>query len=202
MKTIIFLFLLHLSFSPFYAQSEWTVEKNKSAIQTYSRIKQGKTYYETRAVFHVKAPVKQVVQMITSIDNFKTWLPHTIDSKITSRVNDSVFFGYTVSSAPWPFSDRDTYFRVTRKKINGKYMVTLEGKMNEYPLQSDKVRVKDFYATWIITPLKNGEIEIDYTASFDPDGGAPNWLVKDRLIDARIETALSLIKQLESSNKK
>lgn len=140
--------------------------------------------------------------MITSIDDFKTWLPNTIDSKITSRVNDSVFFGYTVSSAPWPLSDRDTYFKVTSKKINGKNLITLEGKMNDYPLQSDKVRVKDFHAIWSITLLKNGEVEIDYTASFDPEGGAPNWLVKDRLIDARIETALNLIKQLESSKKK
>lgn len=202
MRTLILLFLLHFSFSPFYAQTSWTVEKNESSVQTYSRIKKGKTYFETRAVFNVKAPVKQVIQMITSIDDFKTWLPNTIDSKITSRVNDSVFFGYTVSSAPWPLSDRDTYFKVTSKKINGKYLITLEGKMNDYPLQSDKVRVKDFHAIWSITLLKNGEVEIDYTASFDPDGGAPNWLVKDRLIDARIQTALNLIKQLESSKKK
>jgi ribosome-associated toxin RatA of RatAB toxin-antitoxin module len=202
MRTLVFFFLLHFSCAPLNAQNQWTVEKNESSIQTYSRLKQGKTYYETRAVFNVKAPVKRVVELITKVDDWKTWLPHTIDSKITSRVNDSVFFGYTVSSAPWPLSDRDTYFKVTNKKINGKYIITLEGKMNDYPLQSDKVRVKDFHAKWTVTPLKNGEVEIDYTASFDPDGGAPNWVIKNRLIDIRIETALNLMKQLEASNKK
>lgn len=202
MRTLILFFLLHFSCTSFYAQNQWTVEKNESNIQTYSRIKQGKTYYETRVVFNVKAPVKQVIKLITSVDDLKTWLPNTIDSKITSRVNDSLFFGYTVTSAPWPLSDRDTYFKVTNKKINGKYIITLEGKMNDYPLQSDKVRVKDFHAKWSITPLKNGEVEIDYIASFDPDGAASNWMIKNRLIDIRIETALNIIKQLEASSKK
>lgn len=202
MRILLLIFLLHFTVASFYAQNGWTAEKAESSIQTYSRIKKGTTYYETRAVFNVKAPVKSILKLVTAIDDFKTWLPSTVDSKITSRVNDSVFYGYTVSSAPWPLSDRDTYFKVTRRKINAIYIITLEGKMNDYPLQSDKVRVKDFHAVWRISELKNGEVEIDYTASFDPEGGAPNWVIKSRLIDVRIETAQKLIAQLGSSIKK
>jgi ribosome-associated toxin RatA of RatAB toxin-antitoxin module len=185
-----------------YGQNAWTAEKSESSIQTYSRLKKGKTYYETRAVFTVKASVNRVVQLITAVDDFKTWLPHTIDSKIISRVNDSVFFGYTVSEAPWPMSDRDTYFKVTVQRVDQQYVITLLGKRNDYPLQSNKVRVKGFHAQWRITELKNGEVEIDYTASFDPDGGAPNWIIKNRLIDVRIETARELMKKLEAEKKR
>jgi ribosome-associated toxin RatA of RatAB toxin-antitoxin module len=197
MKLLIIAIVLHLSCALMYAQNEWIAEKNESSIQTYSRLKKGKTYYETRAVFTVRASVNRVVQLVTAVDDFKVWLPHTIDSKIITRVNDSVFYGYTVSEAPWPLSDRDVYFKVTVTRNGNEYIITLLGKMNDYPLQTNKVRVKGFHAQWRISELKNGEVEIEYIASFDPDGGAPNWIIKNRLIDVRIETARQLMKQLE-----
>jgi hypothetical protein len=199
MRIVISIILFFLCSFISNGQSEWTVEKREGVIQTYSRIKQGKDYYETRAIFRVKSTPQKVANTLLAIDKFKTWLPNTIDSKVMSRTNDSLFFAYTVTSAPWPLSNRDTYFKVSIRKVNNAYTITFEGRMNEYPLQAGRVRVKDFHAVWKITPLKTGEVEIDYVASFDPGGGAPNWVIKNGLIDARIQTALNLIELLTKS---
>jgi hypothetical protein len=43
--------------------------------------------------------------------------------------------------------------------------------------KDDCVRVKDFTATWIITPTTNGKYKLHYTFESDPGGDVPSWLV-------------------------
>lgn len=197
MKLILLFVFLVLALSTF-TQNDWVKESKEDGIQAYSRIKEGKTYYEFRTVFTTKTTIYKAKKLITNIDNLKTWLPSTLDSKLLEKVSDTEFYGYTVTDAPWPASNRDLVFKMTVKRHSSKsYTITLKGEPNYYPIQSGKVRVKEYLAVWKIDLKDDNLIEIDYTASFDPGSTYPNWLIKNSMIEARIETSLNFRKQLE-----
>lgn len=180
------------------SQESWSQEKTIDNIRAYSRMKSGKDYYEYRTVFTVKSSFRGAVDLVFDIANFKNWLPNCVESKVIHKVSGTVLLGYTVTEAPWPASDRDAAFIVTkRKEKENCYSITMEGKANDYPLQKGKVRVHDYHAVWKITELAPDNLEIEYIASFNPGKGAPNWMIKNSVIEARIKSSQNLIKELK-----
>lgn len=197
MRFLLYIFLFSCSIGA-SAQDAWVEEKSEGGIKAYARIKSGKKYYEFRAVFQTKGNLKKAVQIVTDVDNFKNWMPNTLESKIVKKVNDSTFYAYTVTSAPKPASTRDAAFKVTRKRNNAtSYSIIMEGKPESYPIQSGKVRVKEYFAVWKITQIAPDLIEVDYIASFNPGDSFPNWMIKNSLIDARIKISKLFIEQMK-----
>ena len=179
-------------------QDVWEKEMNENGIQAYSRMKKGKDYYEFRTVFTTESTLYKAKKLITNIEGMKKWLPSTLESKLLKKVSDTEFYGYTVSDAPWPASDRDLVFKMTVKRHSSKsYTITLKGEPDYHPIQSDYVRVLEYVAVWKIDVVGENLIEIDYTASFNPGSTYPNWLIKNSMIEARMETSLNFRKQLE-----
>lgn len=197
MKSIALLFSLVLTLSVF-GQGEWEKETYKDGIQSYSRIKEGKDYYEFRTVFTTKSTIYEAKKLITNIDNMKNWLPSTLDSKLLEKVSGTEFYGYTVTDTPWPASNRDLVFKMTVKRYSSKsYTITLKGAPDYYSLQSGKVRVLEYFAVWKIDLKDDNLIEIDYTASFNPGSTYPNWLIKNSMVEARMATSLNFRRELE-----
>ena len=188
-------FLLVLSNS-IYGQTNWVKEKVVDGITAYSRIKEGKDYYEFRTVFQVHTSLSTISDFICNMNNFKNWMPNCIESIIYKRDNDSVFYAYTITEAPWPASNRDVAFKVIREKTSPQVtQITLRGV--SYPLSKNNVRVKDYHAVWILTAKSPDIVVVDYTASFHPGSNYPNWLIKNSLIDARINVSQKLIQMLK-----
>lgn len=180
------------------AQQKWTQEKYVDGIRAYSRMKEGKDYYEFRTVFQVNSSLKKLSDFIFDVANFKTWQPNCMESRVLKRESDDLVIGYTATDAPWPSTDRDVAFKVTRKRINDKTItITMESRSDYYPVQKSFVRVYEYHAIWKLTETTMNQIEIEYIASFNPGKGTPNWVVKNGIIDARIETAQQLIKEVK-----
>lgn len=182
-------------------QNSWEHEKFESGINAYSRIKEGKEFYEFRTTCTVVSSMDKVIQCVSEVNDFKNWLPNTIDSKILKRVDSSALYGYTVTSTQWPLSDRDLVFKMTRKKINeNNHHIILHGQENYYPEQPDKVRVKDYYSIWKLKKVKAG-VFVDYISSFDPGSSAPYWALKNAMINARIAVCKALRNRLNPKSK-
>lgn len=197
MKFILYIFLLSFSIG-LSAQSKWEEEKSEGNIKTYSRIKSGKKYYEFRAVFRTTGELEKAVEIVYDVANFKNWMPNTLDSKVVKKLTDSTFYAYTVTSAPKPASTRDAAFKVSKKRNSkSSFSVILEGKPEIYPIQKDKVRVKEYFAVWKITQVHPNILEVEYIASFNPGDSFPNWMIKNSLIDARIKISKLFIEQLK-----
>jgi ribosome-associated toxin RatA of RatAB toxin-antitoxin module len=181
----------------YWSQQKWTQEKNVDGIRAYSRMKEGKDYYEFRTVFHVSTSLKKLSDFIFDVGNFIKWQPNCLESRVLRRESEDVIIGYTISDAPWPSTDRDVAFRVTRKYVNEKLItISIESRSDYYPVQKSYVRVYEYQAVWKLTETGPNMVEIEFIASFNPGKSTPNWVVKNGIIDARIETAKALIKAL------
>jgi hypothetical protein len=183
-----------------FAQNDWTFEKESNEIKAYSRMKEGKEYYEYRAKVVIYSTLEFVKKAIVDVDNFKKWMPNTVDSKILEKLNDSTYYGYTVTSAPWPASNRDGVFLGKIKRLNSSsYLITqTSAPSSYYPTQSGKVRINEYSGVWKIVDIGNGTVEIDYIGSFNPGSQYPNWVVKNSMIDGRLKTMEALIKELKT----
>jgi len=190
---------LSLLFFPLtmFAQNTWTPEKEENSIKAFSRFKQGKDYYEYRTIFTVNEPIHKVAALIGDVSNFKNWMPNTVQSRILKIENDSTFYAYTETSAPWPASNRDAVFKASRRQKGNTITFLFEGKSNYIPEQKGKVRVKDYFAQWRLIQLGPNKTQIEYIGSFDPGKSYPNWMVKNSIIDARIESSKKLIQALK-----
>lgn len=197
MKIAIIVFSSLFSFG-LLSQSNWDFEKKDGNIKAYSRIKKDKDFYEFRTVFTVKTDIEEAKKLIFAVDKFKHWMPSTIDSKLLKSVDDNNKYAYTLIQTPWPASNRDLVFKVTKQEKNTKNVIfIMEGKSNYLPENSGIVRVQEYTAKWDIKQLSNDEIEVIYTASFNPGSTYPTWLIKNHMIDARIQTSKNFIKVLE-----
>ncbi|MEX1192023.1 MAG: START domain-containing protein [Brumimicrobium sp.] len=197
----LFSFLFSLFSFLVSSQSEWIEEESKEDIKAYSRIKEGKDYYEFRTVFEVNTSLITARKLISNISHFKNWLPSTLESKVLKVVSDSVLYAYTVTEAPWPASKRDLVFKVTKRKTgNNTYSIIMEGKPDFHPLQKDMIRVQEYNAIWKITKLNANLVKIDYSASFNPGSTYPNWIIKNSLVEARIQTSLNFIEEVKSDD--
>lgn len=198
MKTLILLLLITLTISCF-SQKQWDKETYEDGIQAYSRLKEGKDYYEFRTVFTAQATMYKAKKLITNIPYLKNWLPSTLDSKLLEKVSDTEFYGYTVTDAPWPASNRDLVFKMKVNRHSAKsYTITLDGEPDYHPEQSGKVRVYEYKAVWKLDLKEKDLLEVDYTASFNPGSTYPNWLIKNSMVDARIQTSLNFREELEN----
>lgn len=191
------IFLLLLFAPGLCSQNKWDVEKTEDNIKAYSRLKEGKDYYEFRTVFNAKGTLDQAIKLISNVPHFKNWMPKTLESKLLKKLNKNEFYGYTIIDTPWPASKRDLVFKATIKTVGSKGCnIVIEGKPDFHPLDKDKVRLQEYNAEWRIVEIAEGVLLIDYRASFEPGSNYPNWMVKNTLIDARIETSKNFMKEL------
>lgn len=201
MRILTSLFLVFLLAPLLQGQSTWNPEKDEDGIKAYTRIKAGKDYFEYRTVFGVKGTLDQAQKMITDVDAFKKWMPKTIDSKIIERKSETVLFGYTKVSAPWPASNRDLVFKMEVKKSGDKLLkIVLTGAPDHHPQDEECVRLKDYSSEWRIHQVTGETMIIDYRVSFEPGGNYPKTILKNSLVDARIETSKKFITRMDNNN--
>lgn len=194
-----FLFILaFLIIAPLViSQNEWVLEKTEDDIEVYTRIKKGTNYYEFRVIFYANSSMKHAVDLIMNVNNFKNWMPNTLESKVLKKVDENTLYGYTITAAPWPASSRDLVFKLTKKSSNNGCSLLLVGKPDFYVTQSGKVRVQEYRAEWKLTELSPHRLKIDYNQSFNPGNAFPNWMVKNAFIDARMTTAKKFKEELK-----
>lgn len=194
--------ILSFQFSPInYSQNTWTLEKEEEGVKAYTRIKKDKDFYEYRTVFGVNGTLKQAIKMITDIDAFSSWMPKTIDSKMLKKESENIFYGYTKISAPWPANNRDLVFKMeVKKNSDSKFCISLTGMPDYHPKDNECVRLMSYSSEWRILQLSPSTMIIDYRVSFEPGGNYPKTILKNSLVDARIETSKKFITRMDNNN--
>ena len=86
---------------------------------------------------------------------------------------------YSEVDIPWPASNRDFIVRLKVTQDERTKAVTVEGENKPALLPENKniVRIRQSYSKWLITPLQNGHVQIEYLLQVDPGGTVPAWLI-------------------------
>jgi hypothetical protein len=99
-------------------------------------------------------------------------------------------FYHTEVSLPWPLDNRDfvTHLKVSRDPKNDVVMVDAPAVPGITPVRKGIVRVQHSVNRWLLRPLPNGKVGVEYTLQVDPGGHIPPHIVNMFACRAPIET--------------
>jgi len=195
------LFIILITNSSFNNVIKWKLEKSKNGIQVFSFIPEGKALKQLKSHTIVKAEMSTILNILSDVDNYVNWIYKCAASKKIKSITKTEMVYYTQNDAPWPILDRELYVHNSfhqdkDTKIIYSTSVPLANS-DQIPLKKGVVRVTQFEGKWKFTPLKNGEIAIDYYLKLDPAGSIPPWILNMTLEFGPYETLINFKNELK-----
>ena len=183
-STILILFL----FTP--GDEPWVERKNKDNIVVYTRKVVTSDYKEIKITTNVKTTLSSIVKALSDVDHFKDWIYNCTQATLVKKSSDADITTYQVFDVPWPSTDRDVVSRLQITQDKKTKVVTLASDIVNglIPEFKELVRVADFHSRYILTPIADGSVDIDYELGTNPGGEVPAWLVNLVIVNAPYQT--------------
>ncbi len=167
------------SFAPVFAQSDWQLKTDQDGIKIYTREIPGSKIKALKVDATFDATSAQLVNLIMDVNNARDWVYHTKSSTLIKRVSSSELYYYSEVSLPWPLADRDFVAHLMVSQNPETKIVTIDGPAVNGMVEPKPgvVRVSDSKGKWVITPIGNGQVNVEYNIHLDPGGTLPSWLI-------------------------
>ena len=180
------------------AQENWKLKDNKDGIKVYTRSVENSNLKAIRVQCAVPATLSQLVAIILDIKTAPDWVYSTKSATLLKQVSPSELYYYSEVALPWPITNRDFVAHLITRQDPHTRVVTIDGPVvgNYVPVKKDIIRVKNSYGKWILSPVTNNIVNIDYTLETDPGGSIPAWLVNLFATKGPLETFKKLKVQL------
>lgn len=197
---ILTLVALYLSVTLAIAQAEWKRVAARDGIKVYAKTVPDSKIRAMKAECVLQAGVDEVIALLMDVEAAGQWVCHTKSCKLIKRVSDTELFYHTEVSLPWPLDNRDfvTQLKVIKDEASGIVTVDAPAVPGIVPVREDVVRVSRSINRWLIRPLANGKVWIEYTLQVDPGGHIPAHVVNMFACRAPIETFQNMRKVLSS----
>jgi hypothetical protein len=180
MKKIFFIaVLMILKLLPALGQSEWTLRAEKDGIKVYSILMPDSKIKAIKVIGDFNAAPGQVVALLMDVNTSPQWVYHLKSSWIIKQVSPGELYYYAEVNLPWPAANRDFVAHLTVIQNPDTKAVTIDGPAvpGFVPIKKGVVRIDNSVGKWIITPLEEGWIQVEYSIHVDPGGSLPSWLV-------------------------
>ncbi|MBS1646219.1 MAG: START domain-containing protein [Bacteroidetes bacterium] len=199
-KTFLSLFLFFI-FSFGAAQhkaTDWELKKCESGISVYTRYVSNSSFKELKSIAIVKTSLSGIIALLNDFESYPQWVYKCGEASELKKTNDTTCWHYQTVIAPWPVSNRDFIVKVVQSQNQKTKTITLDsdGTPKEMPIKKNHVRIMYFKATWVLVPLKDGYVQVNYQLLVDPGGAAPAWIVNLAVVDGPFETMIGFKKML------
>lgn len=181
-------------FVSFHAPAEWKLQKHEQGISVYTRMAENSKFKELKSVTQYKASLSAVIAMINDRASYPNWVYRCGECKVIKKISATDLYQYQTVVAPWPVENRDfvVHYQLSQDPKTKVINIHSSCHPNFYPLQEKHVRIQEFRAQWIISPLPNGYVNVEYQLLVNPGGNIPAWLVNLAVVDGPFETALGM----------
>jgi len=161
------------------AQDNWKLQKSKDGIQVFSAEVPDSKIRAIKVVADYDATPAQVADMVMDINTATEWVSHLKSLYLIKRVSPDEYYYYAEVNLPWPASNRDFVAHLTRNDNTRTGIITIDGPAvaGMVPEKKGIVRINNSVGKWIITPLDNNLVRVEYALHVDPAGSLPSWLV-------------------------
>ena len=183
--------LAHVAYM-YSGDSKWAFLTEQKGVRVSSMKVPGSTLKKFRAVFRVKATLSTIV-MFMQDDESDLDVDFT-NVKVLQYVNPQNKVSYFRSGFPKPIQDRDFSVRHTfvQDPLTRHIDYTLKAEPDMLPPEPCCIRVPRMDNTWRLTPLKNGEVEIDWVIDMDVGGLMPYFMINQAHPEIMVDFGSSL----------
>jgi len=173
---------------------DWHLKKNNKGIAVYVRKSYKSSLKELRAVTQQKTSLSSIVALLNDWDTYPQWVYKCGKSKTLKKISDTELIHYQTITTPWPTDNRDFVVNVKITQDPKSKVVTQRTScIPDYiPCVKGYIRIPELKATWILTPIKSGLINIEYRLLVDVGGNIPAGLENLAAVDGPYHTILNL----------
>ena len=203
MRCLIFALLsLYLCITQAFAQAEWRRVAVRDGIKVYAKTVPDSRIKAMKAECTLDAGADEVIALLLDVKAAERWVCHTKSCKLIRKVSDTELFYHTEVSLPWPLDNRDfvTHLRVIKHEKSDIVTVEAPAVPGIVPLREGIVRINASINRWLIRPLPNGKVWVEYMLQVDPGGHIPAHVVNMFACRAPIETFQNMRKVLRERN--
>ena len=195
---LLFLSVSLLLFFKGNAQNGWTLKKEKDSIKVYSRSNGQSKFNELKVELILKARLSDLATLVLDIPNYPAWSFNTKTAYVLKRVSHSELYFYSQINSPWPASNRDlaVHLRITQDPASKVMSIAAESVPDLIPRKENLVRVPLSNEKWIVTPISETAIRIEYQLQIDPGAGVPALLINTFSTKGPYETFKNLRQRL------
>jgi len=183
------------------AQDDWKLQKDRNGIKVYSAEVPDSKIRAIKVVADYDATPAQVADMVMDINTASEWVSHLKSSYLVKRVSQNELYYYAEVNLPWPASNRDFVAHLTRNENVQTGAITIDGPAvaGFVPEKKGIVRISNSVGKWVITPLDNSHVSVEYALHVDPAGSLPSWLVNMFSGDTPMQIFENLRQELKHS---
>ena len=203
MRCLIFALLsLYLCITQAFAQAEWRRVAVRDGIKVYAKTVPDSRIKAMKAECTLDAGADEVIALLLDVKAAERWVCHTKSCKLIRKISDTELFYHTEVSLPWPLDNRDfvTHLRVIKHEKSDIVTVEAPAVPGIVPLREGIVRINASINRWLIRPLPNGKVWVEYMLQVDPGGHIPAHVVNMFACRAPIETFQNMRKVLRERN--
>lgn len=182
------------------AEREWQLKKDKAGIQVFSRPVDGSNINQIRGVTHVNGSVESIVALLQDMSFWPELNKIFSLARLQHQVSPQESLVYLQMDMPWPVRDRDV---LNRRLIHvdcetGGATIEEVATRNEFPLDDDFVRIVESSQRWMLTPVDDGRVRVDWVTHTDPNGPIPSAIINFLSVSAPFDSLSTLRQKIES----
>lgn len=197
-KLLLTSLLLVLGLNIASAQNDWKLSAEKDGIKIYTSILPDSKIKAIKVEANFDATPSQLAAIVMDVNTAPDWVYHVKSAKLVKQVSPNELYYYSEVSLPWPVANRDFVAHLTVTQDPGTKVVTIDGPAvpGVVPIKKGIVRIDNSIGKWVITPLGQNQVHVEYSIHVDPGGALPAWLVNIFATDAPMKIFKSLKVQL------
>jgi len=161
------------------AQTSWDLKLDKEGIRVYTRKLDNSPFRAVKTVCTINSSLTILTAVLLDIKGSAEWVYATKTISLLKQISVSELIYYSEIDVPWPAGNRDFIVQliVAQDQKTKAVSVVGDNKPDYLPANKNIVRIQHSYSKWLITPLPNSQVKIEYVLEVDPGGNVPAWLV-------------------------
>lgn len=154
---------------PVHAEEQWQEKINRQGIQVFQQHLHPKfKHMHTKGVLKVRAKPEAVVALMQDFKVCQQWVFGCLAAEFLPNHKGSGRFVHMMFKGPLWLKDRDVVVQVEVEHLeNNQWQISIKNKPELYP-NKKYVRIQQTEATWLLTPLDKGRLEVSYSVYLDP----------------------------------
>lgn len=179
-------------------QTQWTLKTDEDGIQLYTKSVPGSSYKSLKTVCTLQTSLSSVAAVLLDVQQTKEWVYGTSTSGMLKQESPSAVYFYAEMGMPWPVTNRDFIVKISilQDPVSKIITVLAENYPDYLPEKKALVRIRNSSGKWLIEPLPNGRVRVEYQLYVDPGGVVPASLVNMFLGKGPLESFKSLKKRV------
>ena len=179
-------------------QTQWTLKTDEDGIQLYTKSVPGSSYKSLKTVCTLQTSLSSVAAVLLDVQQTKEWVYGTSTSSMLKQELPSAVYFYAEMGMPWPVTNRDFIVKISimQDPVSKVITVLAENYPDYLPEKKALVRIRNSSGKWLIEPLPNGRVRVEYQLYVDPGGVVPASLVNMFLGKGPLESFKSLKKRV------